>query len=124
VESLYVLLFSSTYISIDGGPFTSFSETFYVSQAHLWALLEIEVLTGYDAFASSANVLVNNTKIGVIDPRPLSRYQDVQAYSILFSTGVFNGLAPYTGSNILRIQPVAQADWVVVRNWWIHYYSL
>lgn len=76
----------------------------------------MDVLTGYDALASSATVLVNNTKTGVFEPRPTSRYQDPQAYSIVFSTGLFNPPYPYTGNNSLRVQPVSQADWLVIGN--------
>ncbi|MEV4351759.1 hypothetical protein AB0J83_45475 [Actinoplanes sp. NPDC049596] len=108
---------------VDGGPFTSFSETIYVVRAYWYAVLQMEVLTGYDALASSAAVLVNNTKIGVIEPRPTSRYQDPQACSIVFSTGTFNPPYPYTGNNSLRVQPVSQVDWVVIGNWWVTYYA-
>jgi hypothetical protein len=108
---------------VDGGPFTSFSESVYVVGAYWYAVLEIEVLTGYDAYSSSASVLVNNNKIGVIEPRPVSRYQDLQAYSLVFSTGAFHPPFPYTGINTLKIQPVSQVDWLVVGNWWVTYFA-
>jgi len=108
---------------VDGGPFTSFSESIYVVGAYWYAVLELEVLTGYDLYPSSATVLVNNQKIGVIEPRPVSRYQDLQAYSIVFSTGYFNPPYPYTGLNNLKVKPVSQADWLVIGNWWVNYFA-
>jgi hypothetical protein len=109
-----VLFSASVARYVDGGLFTSFSEKIFVDKAHWYAVLEVEVLTGYDAYGSSAAVLVNNSQIGVIEPRPVSRYQDLQAYSIFFSTTVFNPPFPYSGFNSLRIQPVSQFDWLVV----------
>jgi hypothetical protein len=106
---------------VDGGPFTSFSKNFYVDQAIYYSILELEVLTAYEDFAASAVVLVNNQQVGTVEPRPLSRYQDLQSYSVFFSNGTLSGSAPHTGWNNLKINPVSQFDWLVVARWRIHY---
>jgi len=106
---------------IDGGPFTNFIKTFAVSQAVYYSSLELDVLTGYDSYASSASVKVNGIKVGTIEPRPWSRYQDPQAVVILFGNGVLNGNYPHNGLNQLRIDPVSQSDWLVVGRWRLLY---
>ena len=106
---------------IDGGPFTSFVKTFAVNQAIYYSSLELDVLTGYETYASSAVVKVNGYQVGTIEPRPWSRYQDPQAFVLFFSNGVLNGPYPHNGLNQLRIDPVSQADWLVVARWRLHY---
>jgi hypothetical protein len=110
-------------VYVDGGPFTSFSKTIVVQQAIWYALLELEVLTGYDTFPASARVVINNQQVGTVEPRPTSRYTDLQPYSILFSTGLFNtgAGAPYNGAFNFRIEPVSSNDWLVVGHWRVHY---
>ena len=106
---------------VDGGPFTSFSKNFSVAQAIWYSVLELEVLTAYENFTASAIVVLNNQQIGIIEPRPLTRYQDLQSYSIFFSNGLLTGPSPHNGLNNLRINPVSSLDWLVVARWRIHY---
>lgn len=100
-----------------------FNESFWVYKASLYAILNIEILTAYDLYSSSAQVSVNIQNIGIIEPRPMSRYQDPQPYSIMFSTGLFTPPAPYTGKQRLTIRAMSQNDWLIVGKWWVQYNS-
>ena len=112
-----------TSLYVDGASsFTSFSRNFSVLDAFLGSILEVEVLTGYEDFADSAEVRVNGWKVGVIEPRPVSRYQDLQLVSVPFWSAYYLGGYPHTSSNNnLSIVPVNQAAWLVVARWRIHY---
>jgi hypothetical protein len=106
---------------VDGSPFTSFSQSFYINDAHWYSILEIEVLTGYESYAASASVVIDNTTVGTIEPRPVSRYQDLQSYSLLFGNGALSGGSPYTGLHKLTIKPKTQFDWLIAGRWRIFY---
>ena len=96
---------------IDGNPpYTNFAQPVFVSNAIDYSVLELEVLTEYDSSSQSAIVGMNGNQIGTIEPRPISRYQDLQPYSIHFSNMVLLGGVPHTGLQTLTIDPVAQGD--------------
>jgi len=96
---------------IDGTPpYTNFAQPVFVSNANQYSVLELEVLTEYDSFSQSAIVRMNGAQIGAIEPRPTSRYQDLQPYSIHFWNLVFLGGSPHTGQQTLTIDPVVQGD--------------
>jgi hypothetical protein len=107
---------------VDGNaPWTNFSKFFHVQDAHWWCVLELEVLTSYEDYSRSAVVRVNNTQVGTIEPRPTSRYQDLQAYAVHFSPGALTGPSPHTGPQTLEIDPVSAFDWLIVGTWRVFY---
>jgi len=107
---------------VDGGPYTSFTETFYTDQAWLYMVLEMDVLTGYDQYAVAADVLINGYSVGTVAPRPWPTYTDAQRISFFFSGyWLVPPGGPHTGNQELRIVPNSQVDWVYVGNWWVLY---
>jgi hypothetical protein len=110
---------------VDGGPFTSFDETFYIESAYWYGVLTVEVLTGYETYGNSASVKVNGQEVGKIEPRPLSQYNNLIPQHLIFPLGAL-GLGhpyPYTGLHRLRIDPVSPADWLVVGQWFLVHYG-
>jgi hypothetical protein len=110
---------------IDGNPpYTNFSHLVTVFDAYWYSVLELEVLTEYDDPAQAAIVRINGTQIGTIEPRPVSRYQDLQPVSLHFGNGAFLGFAPYNGPQTLTIDPVVQGDpttALIVGKWRLFY---
>ncbi len=107
---------------VDGTSFP-FTESRYVSGATGWGMLQFEVITIYESYADRAEVFVNNTSIGKIDPRPYSRYQDLQLVTIVFSTTAFHPTPPTTGSHTISIRPVSADKWLIVGNWWLLHHA-
>jgi hypothetical protein len=122
---------------VDGGVATSFSDWFHVELAFWYLVLELEVLTSYEDITKSAVVRVNapqqepikrgSSIIGRIEPRPLSRYQELQRISFYFTAGRLHPKNPATGTvsgpQLFEIEPVSAFDWLVVGKWHIIYHQ-
>ena len=110
---------------VDGGPFTTFDETFYVENAHSYGVLTVEVLTGYETTDKSASVKINGQEVGKLEPRPMSQYNNLIPQHLIFPLGalVIAHPFPYTGLHRLRIDPVSATDWLVVGQWFLVHYG-
>jgi hypothetical protein len=122
---------------VDGGPFTRFATVFTVENAVIAGVLCVEVLTIYEDFARSAVVLLNNQQVGKIDPRPTSRYGDLQPYSVFFrvDTALIDRRAQpralvRTGYQFVEIAPVRPpnqpadfTDSLIVGKWHVMYWQ-
>ncbi|NJP92031.1 hypothetical protein HCN51_21635 [Nonomuraea sp. FMUSA5-5] len=109
---------------VDGqAPFTNFARPFVVDRAKWYSVLEVEVLTFYEDLSRSAAVFVGSTQIGVITPRPVSQFgsHGLQVCSFNFSGAAYGGSAPYSGTYLLRIEPVSPSDPLIVGNWRVFY---
>ena len=124
---------------VDGGIFTRFSTAFTVENAVNYGMLVVEVLTNYEDPSRSAIVLINNNQVGMIEPRPASRYgpNDLQLYSVFFRVDtalIDRGPQPRpgvrTGYQFLEIDPVRAPnqpadfmDALVIGKWHILYWQ-
>jgi hypothetical protein len=106
-----------------------FKKEFFVWRAIAYSVLELDVFTSYDTYASLADVRINGVSIGTIPPRSYAQTGgELAPLSILFSNaGLLKaqvGLS-ITGLNQLEIIPPRTIyDWLVVGNWRFHYYQL
>jgi hypothetical protein len=105
-----------------------FQKNFHVWQAFGYSVLEFDVFTSYDTYASLADVRINGVSIGTIPPRSYAQTGgELAPLSILFANTLLKvqGGLGITGWNQLEIiPPTSTYEWLVVGNWRFHYYQL
>jgi hypothetical protein len=107
-------------------PSFPFRKSFWVYNAIWYSVLELDVFTSYDTWASLADVRINGVSIGKIPPRSSTQTGgELAPVSFLFANGMIQtiGSMGRTGFNQLEIAPPTPYDWLVVGNWRFHYYQ-